>query len=293
MDWVKRQSRRLATTVLRSGAIPKHVAFIMDGNRRYARKINVETIKGHAAGFETLKQTLEWCMDLGVEVVTVYAFSLENFNRSEIEVNGLMALAEEKFYELLKENEMIQRLGVQIRVLGDVARLPQGLQKAISEVMTSSKNNYKAILNVCFAYTARDEIATAAMELVRGLKDGVLVEEDVTEELLSQTLYTAELPPPDLVIRSSGEVRLSDFLLWQSGYSLLVFAPVLWPEFSFYDLFKCFLQYQNYYKQLKEVLDRKEKQEKKASSESEKRQQAAITNIIQQRWRLFQSQAQK
>eukprot|EP00056_Hartaetosiga_gracilis_P022510 m.31114 g.31114 ORF g.31114 m.31114 type:complete len:170 (+) comp9684_c0_seq4:47-556(+) len=143
MEWVKLKSRRLATSVLRCGPIPRHVAFIMDGNRRYAKKMNVETVKGHAAGFETLKHTLEWCMDLGVEVVTVYAFSLENFKRSEKEVDGLMKLAEEKFYELLEENEMVHRLGVQIRVLGDISRLPQGLQKAIAKVVSMSKDNDK------------------------------------------------------------------------------------------------------------------------------------------------------
>ncbi|EGD77214.1 dehydrodolichyl diphosphate synthase [Salpingoeca rosetta] len=249
--------RKMVGAAVKTGPVPQHVAFIMDGNRRWARRAKTETVAGHSMGFSTLKKTLEWCLDLGVHMVTVYAFSSENFKRSEKEVGDLMKLAEEKFIQLLNEEEMIHRLGVCVRVLGDVKRLPPSLQQAIGKAVDISKDNTRAILNVCFVYTAREEMAMAAHEITQAVQEGELYESDITEHLVEQCLYTNASPPPSLIIRSSGEVRLSDFLLWQGAYVHLAFSPVLWPDFSFWDLVKCFLQYQQSHNAITTALRRR------------------------------------
>lgn len=234
----------LTVKVVKSGAIPKHIAIIMDGNRRFARKNHMETGHGHALGFEKLRETLEWCLEVGVEVVTVYAFSIENFKRSQTEVDGLMQLAKEKFLKLLEKSDIIEQHQVCVRVLGDMSMLPEDLQIVLSKVVHSSRLHKRAVLNVCFAYTARHEIFHAASLVNDGVRGGQLLPDDVSEGLMEQCLYTHPSPPPDLLIRTSGEVRLSDFLLWQSAYSCLVFADVLWPEFSFWHFIACILRYQ-------------------------------------------------
>ncbi|XP_072036067.1 dehydrodolichyl diphosphate synthase complex subunit DHDDS-like isoform X1 [Amphiura filiformis] len=230
--------------ILRRGPVPQHVAFIMDGNRRFARKLSVERAEGHLKGFDKLAETLQWCLDLGITEVTVYAFSIENFKRSKEEVDGLMELAKQKFKRLLEEKELIEKHEVCVRILGDLTMLPVELQQVVAEVVHISRNNTKAVLNVCFAYTARHEIANATKELAEGVQLGLLRPSDISEELLEQCLYTNQSRDPDLLVRTSGEVRLSDFLLWQSSYTVLSFVEVLWPEFSIWHLFSAVLHYQ-------------------------------------------------
>ncbi|XP_010134488.1 PREDICTED: dehydrodolichyl diphosphate synthase isoform X3 [Buceros rhinoceros silvestris] len=196
---------RFFANILKAGPMPKHVAFIMDGNRRYAQKCHVERQEGHSQGFEKLAETLRWCLNLGIREVTVYAFSIENFKRSKEEVDGLMDLARQKFSRLLEE---------------------------------------QCFLNVCFAYTSRHEICNAVREMAWGVEQGLLEPSDVSESLLEKCLYTSNSPDPDLLIRTSGEVRLSDFLLWQTSHSCLVFQSVLWPEYSFWNLCEAILRYQ-------------------------------------------------
>eukprot|EP00042_Codosiga_hollandica_P039162 m.325852 g.325852 ORF g.325852 m.325852 type:complete len:330 (-) comp55565_c0_seq14:95-1084(-) len=212
--------RKRACSVLRCGPIPRHVAFIMDGNRRFANKMNVQTKKGHALGFEKLKETLEWCLNLGIDMVTVYAFSIENFKRSQSEVDGLMELAVSGFNQLLEQSELIQKHEVCVRIFGDVSLLPHEVQVAVAKCVNLSRANKRAVLNVCFAYTSRDEMTRAARDIVRGVQSGHLLPEDVDEELVELCLDTEAAPEPDLMIRTSGEVRLSDFLLWQVSHSL-------------------------------------------------------------------------
>lgn len=224
--------------------MPKHVAFIMDGNRRYAQKQHVERQQGHSQGFEKLAQTLRWCLKLGIHEVTVYAFSIENFKRSKEEVDGLMELARQKFARLLEEQENLEKHGVQIRVLGDLSLLPEDIQKLIAQAVMRTRSYNKCFLNVCFAYTSRQEMANAVREMAWGVEQGLLEPSDVSEFLLDKCLYTSNSPNPDLLIRTSGEVRLSDFLLWQTSHSCLVFQPVLWPEYSFWNLCEAVLQYQ-------------------------------------------------
>lgn len=242
-----------ACTVLKSGPIPKHVGFIMDGNRRYARKNGMDRAKGHVLGFEKISETLRWCLDLGINEVTVYAFSIENFKRSKEEVDYLMELARQKFGKLLEERDLLAEHGVRIRVLGNLALLPADLRLVISEAITLTEKNNRAFLNVCLSYTSREELCTAITDIGDALEDGMLEESDITESLINECLYTADCQPLDLVVRTSGEVRLSDFELWQSSYSVLSFMTVLWPDFSRWHLYAAVLYYQQSYAALQKL----------------------------------------
>ncbi|MBN3274386.1 DHDDS synthase, partial [Polyodon spathula] len=235
--------------------MPKHVAFIMDGNRRYARKLHVERQQGHTQGFDKLAETLRWCLNLEIREVTVYAFSIENFKRAKDEVDGLMELARQKFSRLLDEQEDLEKHGVCIRVLGDLTLLPLDIQKLIAQAVLATKHHNKCFLNVCFAYTSRHEITNAVKEAAWGVEQGLIKPSDVSEFLLDECLYTNNSPDPDLLIRTSGEVRLSDFLLWQTTYSCLVFQSILWPEYSFWNLCEAILQYQLNHQALQKARD--------------------------------------
>ncbi|XP_064327341.1 dehydrodolichyl diphosphate synthase complex subunit DHDDS isoform X2 [Phalacrocorax carbo] len=221
MSWIREGEltivERFCANIIKAGPMPKHVAFIMDGNRRYARKCHVERQQGHSQGFDKLAQTLRWCLNLGIREVTVYAFSIENFKRSKEEVDGLMDLARQKFSRLLEEQENLKKHGVCIRVLGDLPLLPLDIQELIAQAVLATKNYNKCFLNVCFAYTSRHEISNAVREMAWGVEQGLLEPSDVSESLLDKCLYTNNSPDPDLLIRTSGEVRLSDFLLWQKA----------------------------------------------------------------------------
>ncbi|KAF4800082.1 Dehydrodolichyl diphosphate synthase complex subunit DHDDS [Turdus rufiventris] len=221
MSWIREGEltiiERFCANIIKAGPMPKHVAFIMDGNRRYAQKCHVERQQGHSQGFDKLAQTLRWCLNLGIREVTVYAFSIENFKRSKEEVDGLMDLARQKFSRLLEEQENLKKHGVCIRVLGDLPLLPVDIQELIAQAVLATRNYNKCFLNVCFAYTSRHEISNAVREMAWGVEQGLLEPSDVSESLLDQCLYTNNSPDPDLLIRTSGEVRLSDFLLWQKA----------------------------------------------------------------------------
>lgn len=259
MSWIQEAElsffERLCARILKAGPMPKHVAFIMDGNRRYARRCHVERQQGHTQGFNKLAETLRWCMNLGIREVTVYAFSIENFRRSKDEVDGLMELSREKFTKLLEEREHLKKHGVCIRVLGDVSLLPLDVQQLIAQAVLETKHYNQCFLNMCFAYTSRHEISNAVKEMAWGVEQGLLKPSDVSESLLNSCLYTSKSPNPDLLIRTSGELRLSDFLLWQTSYSCLVFQSVLWPEYSFWNLCKAVLQFQLSYSELQKARD--------------------------------------
>ncbi|XP_061530610.1 dehydrodolichyl diphosphate synthase complex subunit DHDDS isoform X3 [Phycodurus eques] len=224
--------------------MPKHVAFIMDGNRRFARRKNMDRQEGHMQGFNKLAETLRWCKHLNIPEVTVYAFSIENFKRTKDEVDGLMELAKQKFERLLEERESLEKHGVCIRVLGDLNLLPLDLQQLIAKAVLTTRAHNKCFLNVCFAYTSRYEMTNAVREMAWGVEQGLIKASDVSEALLSECLYSNNSPNPDLLIRTSGEVRLSDFLLWQMSHTCLVFQSVLWPAYSFWNLCEAILQYQ-------------------------------------------------
>ncbi|XP_078001691.1 dehydrodolichyl diphosphate synthase complex subunit DHDDS isoform X2 [Phascolarctos cinereus] len=226
MSWIREGEltllERFCANIIKAGPMPKHIAFIMDGNRRYAQKCQVERQEGHTQGFNKLAETLRWCLNLGIREVTVYAFSIENFKRSKNEVDGLMELARQKFTRLMEEQEKLEKHGVCIRVLGDLQLLPLDLQELIAKAVQATRNYSKCFLNVCFAYTSRHEISNAVKEMAWGVEQGLLDPSDVSESLLDKCLYTNNSPNPDILIRTSGEVRLSDFLLWQKAREMYV-----------------------------------------------------------------------
>eukprot|EP01080_Neovahlkampfia_damariscottae_P010133 gene10133-2552_t len=195
--------------ILKFGPIPKHVAFIMDGNRRWAKNNNLTTEKGHENGYEKLKDTLDWCQKFDIEEVTVFAFSIENFKRSESEVNTLMNLAQTKFEEMMSQ-DIIDKYDLKIKILGEKSLLPKGLQDTIDKVESYSSDRKSLLLNICFSYTSNQEITSALKKCNK-----------FTIEELNSNLYTSH--EPDILIRTSGERRLSDFLTWQCGNSLIYF----------------------------------------------------------------------
>ncbi|KAJ3152951.1 hypothetical protein HDU86_005406 [Geranomyces michiganensis] len=217
----------------------------MDGNRRYARKAGVQTGVGHAMGSKKLEETLEWCLSLGVQVVTVYAFSIENFKRPAAEVDVLMDLACRKLEEFSNNSAFITKHSIKVKVLGDIALLPTNVRLAATRAERSTRHHAGAVLNICCPYTSRHEMASAVALAARGVREARLVESDLDEELLDRLMMTGGDPPLDVLVRTSGEKRLSDFLLWQVTKSCRVhFLDVLWPDFTFWHMLPVLLAYQ-------------------------------------------------
>ena len=215
--------------------VPRHIAVIMDGNGRWAKKRGLPRTAGHKVGAETFRTIATYCKDIGVKYFTVYAFSTENWKRPQDEVDALMNL----FRTYLKEaaETMVAR-GVAVRVLGDLSVLPADIQRQIDEVhaLADTLGEDAATASLCINYGGRDEIKNAVRALAHDVQAGRLRPEDITEDTISAHLYTAHMPDPDLIIRPSGEVRTSNFLLWQSAYSEYYFTDVLWPDFSTKDM---------------------------------------------------------
>eukprot|EP00899_Mesostigma_viride_P006260 jgi/Mesvir1/15635/Mv03240-RA.1 len=230
--------------VLRAGRIPSHIAIIMDGNRRYADAHKMSRLEGHLRGFASMERTIDWLLALGVGYMSVYAFSIDNFKRSKDEIDYLMRLAEDKLDYLLRSPSLAQK-GVRVRVVGDLSLAPLGLQRKAAQLMESSAGGTSLVVNICFSYTSRDEMARAANLLVAGVASRQLDTSDVDPSLFTACLRTDSCPPVDLLVRTSGETRLSDFLLWQSSRAVLAFLPVMWPDFSFYHLAYAVLRYQH------------------------------------------------
>lgn len=215
--------------------VPRHIAVIMDGNGRWAKKRGLPRKAGHKVGAETFRTIATYCKDIGVQYFTVYAFSTENWKRPQDEVDALMNL----FRTYLREavETMVAR-GVAVRVLGDLSVLPEDIRSQIDEVhaLADTLGENAATASLCINYGGRDEIKNAVRALAKQVQDGTLNPEDITEDSISQNLYTAHMPDPDLIIRPSGEIRTSNFLLWQSAYSEYYFTDVLWPDFSTQDM---------------------------------------------------------
>ena len=214
--------------IINMQALPEHVAIIMDGNRRWAKKNNLNTPQGHKEGAENLKRIAKFANKIGIKYLTVYAFSTENWKRSQEEVGAIMKLL--KFYLLDFFNWSDEN--IKINVLGRIAELPKDLQDQIHKIEEKTKNNTGLVLNICFNYGGRDEIVTATKNIAQKVLDGELKIEDINEKLFSNYLYTANQPDPDLLIRTSGEERISNFLPWQISYSEFVFTDKFWPEFN-------------------------------------------------------------
>ena len=259
MAWISEEPlkwhHRLCCEILKCGPVPRHIAFIMDGNRRYATKEHLHKFEGHSKGFDKLSEALLWCKQMDITEVTVYAFSIENFKRSKEEVDTLMHLAEEKFAEMLKEKAKLNENGICVRVLGRLELLSDKLRSLIAETVLYTKNNSKAVLNVAFAYTSTDEILNSIEVIHSGIENGQIVPNDVNEELVTKCMYSGRSSKPDLLIRTSGEVRFSDFLLWQSSNTNVVFTNVLWPDFCIWHFFGCILRYQRSYGDMEKHAD--------------------------------------
>jgi len=215
---------------------PTHVAIIMDGNGRWASKRGLPRLAGHHAGTENLRRIIRASVEFGVKFLTIYAFSTENWNRPREEVHGLMRILEDVIDKELAE---LNDQGVQIRHLGRLDQLAPPLQKKVVQAVEATKQNSKLVLNVAFNYGGRDEVVQAVQKMIR---DEVPAE-DITPELLSRYLYTAGVPDPDLIIRTSGELRVSNFLIWQAAYSEWYVTPVLWPDFGREEFLKALGEY--------------------------------------------------
>ena len=213
--------------------VPRHIALIMDGNGRWAKKRGLPRTAGHAAGAEAFRRTANYCRELGVEYLTVYAFSTENWKRSAEEVAGIMKLLGKYLEEALRDME---KNYVRFRFFGDLSRLSPALQKLCMDAQSRSAEYGDVQVNFCLNYGGRDEIVKATRAFARDVAAGKRKPEELTEELLSSYLYSADVPDPELIIRPSGEMRTSNFLLWQSAYSEYVFLNVLWPDFQPADL---------------------------------------------------------
>ncbi|XP_049865035.1 dehydrodolichyl diphosphate synthase complex subunit Dhdds-like [Pectinophora gossypiella] len=241
--WLKERFILFCIKVINIGRVPAHIGFIMDGNRRFAKKYNLGLNVSHYKGFDIFWETVQWCRRLEIPEVTVYAFSIENFNRTKDEVENLIDLARVKFQGFLDNIDRINQLGIRIFVAGRLSLLPEDLRAKMAEVMLLTQNNNKVRLNIACSYTARDEISRAASHLVDGVKNEELLPEDIDEELISRTL---ELGEPELLVRTSGEVRLSDFMLWQVSNTVLYFTDVLWPEFSIWNILAAIIHFQRH-----------------------------------------------
>lgn len=221
-----------------SNNVPQHIGFIMDGNRRFARKSGISISEGHEAGFHSMSQILELCYSSGVKVATVYAFSIENFKRTSKEVNNLMKLAQEGITQLCANGQLANKYGVRIRVIGDLSLLNTSLLKNIEMTIKMTQNNKRATLNICFPYTSREEMFHSMKEVIEltsiNGEKGIDAIKDIDESVIESHLYTGKLPPLDLLIRTSGVCRLSDFMIWQvvNPRTHIELIDCLWPEFG-------------------------------------------------------------
>ena len=221
---------------------PKHIAIIMDGNRRWARQRDLAAKEGHKKGAETLEKIAKFCNEIGIKYLTVYAFSTENWKRSKEEVGALMILLQNYLNEFSKRADTDN---IRIKVLGDISVLDKGLRKSIEKAIERTKNNTGLTLNIAFNYGGRDEITKAVKEIASMYKNDEISIDDINEELISNNLYTKGQPDPDLLIRTSGEIRTSNFLPWQLAYTEFCFVKKYWPDFAEADLMDAIHEYQN------------------------------------------------
>jgi len=221
--------------------LPKHIAIILDGNRRWAKERGLDSKEGHREGSQNVKRITKFANKLGIKYLTLYAFSTENWKRTEEEVKGLMFLLEQYLKEVLASDDMDN---VKLNVIGDITVLSEKLQKNINEVQDKTKNNTGLQLNIAFNYGGRAEIVRAVKQIALDVKSGILNIDDINDDIISSNLYTAGLPDPDLLIRTSGEIRTSNFLPWQIVYSEFYFPEKHWPEFNEDDFVEAIKVYQ-------------------------------------------------
>jgi len=217
--------------------VPEHVAIIMDGNRRFATDLGLAPDAGHLFGRDKVEEVMEWCFELKIKNLTLYAFSTENFKRDTGEVELLMKLCKNELDKAAKDSR-IHKNQVKVRVIGHIESLPKDLRESAQVLLNETKNYDKYSLNIALAYGGREEIVRAIRNIAKDVKGGSLKIKDITEPTVSKYMYTNELPDPDLILRTSGEERISNFLLWQLAYSELYFSDVFWPVFSKRDFLK-------------------------------------------------------
>ena len=223
--------------------VPKHVAVIMDGNRRFATSLGLKPNAGHFIGRDKVKEIIEWCFELGIKNLTLYAFSTENFDRSTEEIKTLMNLCREELKKAAKDSR-IHKNEVNVRVIGHIDSLPEGIKESAQYIMDQTKHYDKHSLNIALAYGGREEIINAIQNIANDVKKGKLNIDEITEPTVSSYLYTNGIPDPDLILRTSGEERISNFLLWQLAYSELYFSDVYWPALQKKDFLSAIETYQ-------------------------------------------------
>jgi tritrans,polycis-undecaprenyl-diphosphate synthase [geranylgeranyl-diphosphate specific] len=226
-----------------SRPVPHHIAIIMDGNRRYAKEYGVMVAEGHEMGKDKLEEVLDWCLEVGVRMLTVYAFSTENVSRDDEEINILMGMFTANFKKL-GDDERVHRHRIRVKVLGQRELLPEGLRKTIEYAEDRTKDYDSYFFNLAVGYGGREEIIQAIRRIAEAVRDGRMDVSQIDERSFSEFLYTSEMPDPDLILRTSGEERISNFLLWQLAYSELYFSDVYWPGFRKVDFLRAIRSYQ-------------------------------------------------
>ena len=224
-----------------SERLPAHIAVIMDGNGRWAKNQGLLRVKGHKKGTKAVRETIEACAELGVPYVTLYAFSTENWNRPKLEVDTLMNLL---VSSLKKEIKTLQENNIALSAIGNLNSLPKKAQAELSEVIEKTKTNSRLKLTLALSYGAREELVKTVQEISQKVKKNLISPQSINESVIKEHLYTHDLPDVDLLIRTSGEQRISNFLLWQIAYAELYFTPVLWPDFTREHLYEAIYNYQ-------------------------------------------------
>ena len=226
---------------LKPDALPRHIAIIMDGNGRWAKKRSLNRIKGHREGAESVRDVVRACREIGIEVLTLYAFSTENWRRPKAEVSALMKLLKDFLRSELAE---MMENGIRLNALGQIERFPADVLTVLKEVMEATQKNPDMTLNLALSYGGRDEIVKASREIAAEVKAGSLQIEEITEAVFADYLYTSGMAEPDLLIRTSGEMRISNFLLWQIAYAEIYITQTLWPDFRRNELFEILKDFQ-------------------------------------------------
>lgn len=222
--------------------IPRHVAIIMDGNGRWAKRQGMARMFGHRQGVETVHRITEVAAELGIAYLTLYAFSTENWNRPKEEVDALMSLLVDT---IAKETPTLMKNNIQLLTIGDLGRLPENAQKKFRACMAETSGNTGLRLVIALSYSSRWEIIQAVRNIVHDVQQGKILVEDINEEVISASMTTSQMPDPDLLIRTSGELRISNFLLWQLAYTELYFTDCLWPEFTEEEFYRAIIDYQH------------------------------------------------
>jgi undecaprenyl diphosphate synthase len=221
--------------------LPQHIAIIMDGNGRWAKQHTIGRIKGHKKGAEAVRTTVRTCREIGIKYLTLFAFSIENWGRPEEEIKALMSLLEEY---LTKETKKLQKNGIRLTTIGEINRLHPKLKRKLLQAKAQTAKNNEMILNFALSYGGQDEIIYAIKKIIQDSKKGKIDINEINKETFPRYLYTCGMPDPDLLIRTSGEYRISNFLLWQIAYTEFYFTNVLWPDFTKDDLFRAIASYQ-------------------------------------------------